>query len=345
MTGSERQAAAWFTAMQGGNVSQRERALFVDWLGQSAQHVEEYLAVAALWRSLDSTDDAQRSAEELLAAARADDGAHKIVELPLSPTPPASIRDRIEGFLSWRRIAAAIALMAFGLAAGFFTDWHVNGRRYVTDVGEQSSYVLADGSVVKLNTQSSVRVRMRVGEREISLLEGEAMFEVAKDPSRPFRVHAGNTVVEAVGTVFNVYRARGETRVTVLEGQVRVLDTAGENSVRPNIAPVVELQARERARVPRAGAMVKERDVSLEQVTAWTDRRLVFYTETLQTVVEEFNRYNTRRLRVIDPELAALHISGHFSATDPDSLVQFLERTESVSATPAEDGVTELSRK
>jgi len=347
MTGSERrtrgrvaaEAAEWFTAMQSGEVSGRDRAQFSQWLAHSREHVQEYLAVASLWRDLDATDDAQRSAEDLLAAARADDGAHNIVDLHARLVdlpfrfPPR--KGRSEGLFSLKRVAAAFTLLTLGLAAGFLADRYLNGHRYSTGIGEQSSFVLADGSVIRLNTQSSMRVRLHADARDISLREGEAMFEVAKDPSRPFRVHAGNTVVEAVGTAFNVYRTSGETRVTVLEGQVRVIDSAAQG---------IELQARERARVSRKGVIVKDR-VNLEQASAWTNRRLVFYTETLQTVVEEFNRYNVQHLQVTDPELAAMRISGNFSAADPKSLVQFLERTESATAAPGENGVIKLSRK
>ncbi len=339
------QAAQWFARMQSGNISAQDRAQLSQWLASSPDHVQEYLAVAALWQHLDATADARLSMEQLVADARADRAADNIIELAttssssLAPRPPEGRKQSRSTIFFWP-IAATVATLAVGVGGWFLADSQLNGRRYSTAVGEQTSFALADGSTVRLNTQSELRARFSRSVREIRLVRGEAMFEVAKDATRPFRVQAGETTVDVLGTVFNVYRAKAETRVTVIEGRVRV--EARESSGR---APTEELASAERARVSPEGRIVKERGISADQVKAWTDRRLIFHGETLGTVVEEFNRYNAQRIQVGDPELAQMRISGNFRADDSASLVEFLRRTESVIATHDADGGVQLLRK
>jgi len=90
------------------------------------------------------------------------------------------------------------------------------------DVGEQRSIALADGSIIDLNARSRIRVRLSKDERDVELLQGQALFHVAKDNSRPFVVRSDTTVVRAVGTEFDVYRKKNGTVITVLEGRVVV---------------------------------------------------------------------------------------------------------------------------
>jgi transmembrane sensor len=92
-----------------------------------------------------------------------------------------------------------------------------------TETGEQRFVKLVDGSTLELNSRSRVRIRFSDSERDVDLIEGQALFHVAKDSARPFIVHSGSTSVRAVGTQFDVYRKALGTTVTVVEGRVAVL--------------------------------------------------------------------------------------------------------------------------
>ena len=94
-------------------------------------------------------------------------------------------------------------------------------QRYATDIGEQYRTALADGSLVELNTATRVAVDLTPEERDIHLRKGEAVFEVAKDPSRPFVVKTPLADVRAIGTVFAV-RTENGLEVAVSEGVVSV---------------------------------------------------------------------------------------------------------------------------
>ncbi len=121
-------------------------------------------------------------------------------------------------------MAASIAAVAAGIAVDCLGA-AVPRANLCDRIGEQRSIALADGSTLELNSRSKVRVRYSEHERALELLEGQALFRVAKDTSRPFIVSCDGTRVRAVGTQFDVNKKRGGTVVTVVEGQVSVVSS------------------------------------------------------------------------------------------------------------------------
>ena len=235
--------------------------------------------------------------------------------------------------LRWS-LAAGVLIVA--VSAGLFFGTIQNATiEYVTGLGEQRSVLLDDGSMVVLNTQSRLEVSYSESARLLRLTEGEALFEVEQDVSRPFLVETISAVIRVTGTQFNVYERDGETAVTVIEGIVEVAPKAAPVARQPG--PSLEsLSASGETATLAVGdhAVVKSGSVSieatkvenLEPVTAWTERRLVFSETPLSQIVAEFNRYNRQRLVLDDAAVGELELSGVFGAHDPESLVLFLER-------------------
>lgn len=348
------EAADWFTAIRTDELSAEERARFAAWLETSPVHVGEYLGIAEVWGVLVGARAwPSLTAEELIAATRATNVvtlAPRMAANETAPPPPARTR--------WRVIAAAAAVVAITIAVGSVTLGPVlwsGGETYATARGEQRAIVLADGSVVQLNTLSRMTVRLSDRERRIELADGEAFFRVMPDPERPFRVVTSLATVRAVGTEFNVYSREDRMHVAVVEGRVQVSSrsgaAAGEMSprdmpprVRPEpgaVSPAVALGPREALEI-EAGVMRKTASPP-DRAIAWIQRRLVFENERLDRVVDEFNRYNARALAVSDPDLAALRISAVFDADDPAALVEYLARIQQVEVSSRND-VTILSR-
>jgi hypothetical protein len=107
---------------------------------------------------------------------------------------------------------------------------------YATGIGEQRTVTLSDGSTVELNSQSRLRVAFHPHERDVELLEGQALFHVAHDRTRPFLVQSEGAKVRAVGTQFDVYRKSDGTVITVVEGRVAVMpESSWVNSVAPSM--------------------------------------------------------------------------------------------------------------
>jgi len=182
----------------------------------------------------------------------------------------------------------------------------------------------------------------------VELVEGQALFRVAKDPARPFVVQSAGTRVRAVGTQFDVYRKASGTQITVVEGRVAVLLAAPRN-VQPAAvtstvdAPAVLVSTGEQVTVTDQ-EVPKPRHADLRATTAWTERKLVFDMTPLAEVVREFNRYNTRQLVVSDPALADFHVTGIFSSGDPTSLLQFLQAQGDIDVVEA-DGEIRIPKK
>ena len=232
---------------------------------------------------------------------------------------------------------------------------------YVTGTGESRTIHLDDGSTLTINTQSRVRVWFTRNLRDLQLLQGEALFTVAHEANRPFRVHVGHAVVEAVGTEFGILKDQHGTRVSVVEGRVRIFDNqsatplvlnpngvawteAGAADFQQPMTPI-PVRAREEAQITESGAGSADFEVDRREVTqqeierhlAWTNGQLIFEHATLEETVAEFNRYNQRKLQIADPAIAKVEIGGAFRSTNIDDLLVELDSLFGIRATPAGD--------
>jgi transmembrane sensor len=252
------------------------------------------------------------------------------------------------------RLPALAASLALAIAVGGAWYFHSQGCVYRTPIGGLEAVPMADGSRVTLNTDSAIRVTVTPNERGIELERGEAFFEVAHDPSRPFIVSAGDQRMVAVGTQFSVRRNGDDVEVIVTEGTVRLESADGRHGLqgdrkqtlsdrsssgpsfsssgagidRSSIgsAGVVLLPAGSVAHASDADVLVQEESpAEVEQALSWRQGILVFHDMTLADAIAEFNRYNTRQIVIEDPTVAGLRIAGNFRATNVDAFVRLLE--------------------
>ena len=317
------EAADWVLTLEDGALDWVTRERLLAWLKASPAHIDEFLLASAVWRELDGIDaDEQVVVDQLLVEA-----GDNVVTLgkPASPEPALSGRRRPWLHATWiSGLAATMAIVAFV----FFGGRHDGPIHYETGTGQQTLFTLSDGSIVHLNTQSALEVEMTASSRELALLSGEAMFEVVKDPARPFRVTAGGVIVEAVGTAFNVYRHGGQVQVTVVEGEVSVAQAATVPVITAPTGPV-RLSAGQEAVSNASGEIAQVEAPDLEKRTAWREQRLVFREDSLSDVAAEFNRYNA--LQIIVEDAATRRITATFDAHDPQSFIAFLERDTGLS--------------
>jgi transmembrane sensor len=315
LTSISQQAAQWWVVLHNANASAAEKREFMEWVARAPERVEACLRVARVHAAVSRSDVRwpQTSAEDLVrnALAAPDDSI-----VPLRPhVHPKREEERRRPGLLW-----AAGLAASVLAAASLGWWLTPSRseQFLTKVGEQRSVLLADGSRVTLNTASKIEVRLQAEHRVIQLLQGEALFEVAQDAHRPFDVHAGNVVVRAVGTQFDIDRRATRTAVTVVEGRVAMI--AADS--RTGDLPV--LSAGDRVVVDSAGPGALEHDVNLAEATAWTQHQLVFHHRPLGEVADELNRYNVGRIDIRTPSLREQEVTGTFRSNDVASFVAVL---------------------
>lgn len=309
----DEQASGWVDAMK--NPTASDRLAFGRWLKKRPSHATEYLLMEALDSSLASIDpQRQHSVDEALASA-----PHEVVPMPGRRD---GSRDDSSSPAWWRICGLAATVATIAVAAWWMSPW--SGREWQsvsTRVGEQRVVELEDGSSIHVNTQSRLRVRLSGESRDIQLLAGEALFKVARDPARPFLVHAGKTTIRALGTQFNVHREREDTQVAVLEGKVAVsVMGAAANTPTPTL-----LIAGEEVSVQADKAVTKRPAADVARAVAWQQRRLVFRMDTLEDIAYEFNRYNrSPKIEVEGAALQARRLSGVFDATDPGAFARAL---------------------
>jgi len=298
----EEQAQQWIVRIDRARLTAGERAELQAWLARDPRHGELLDLYAKLWHAAGKTGTQTTAAGN--GEPRSRSGYH---------------RKRIAVGL-----AASVAALTFWF--GPFRASDDAPRMLQTAVGQHERFGMSDGSQVELNTRSRVQVRYGADLRGIELLEGEGLFDVAKDRSRPFIVKAGATSVRAVGTRFSVRkRSDASVEVVVHEGVVSV-SQAGANGGAGRL-PSATLRAGQTLAAEPAGFKLAALDPQqLARRLAWQDGRVDFDDASLAAVLQEMNRYADVPFRLGDDKLASIRISGSFATADIDGFVRMLEQ-------------------
>src|SRR5258708_1618056 len=301
----DEEAAVWIWRMDSAAVAAADRQAFEAWLRQDPRHRRAAAGLSAVWSTLDGLAEAKR--EEKIATFA------NTAKLPLLHHPQR-----------WWFAAAALAAVAVG--AIWLRQGSGESQTLATAVGQQRNVTLADGSTVTLNTNTILETDLRRRTREIYLRKGEAHFQVAHDRSRPFLVHAGDAVVRAVGTAFEV-RVLTDQHVDVVvdEGRVEVQATALPPAS-PNPAAHTRAAAATTVRALNAGERLStaSRDYAVTPITAqqmsselaWREGAIIFDGQPLSEAIAEIERYTDARIIVTDPEIARLRVGGRFRPRD-----------------------------
>lgn len=376
------QAAEWWARLHDESVTPGDQREFGEWVARSPERIAAYLQTARLMRALRSgqaewprtpTDELIREAKAApldpmtLPAARSETASRH--SPPKGDTslrierPPARLSRRLQ--VAWYA-SAAVVLMVLAMAVWLGLQ---RPQEYATGFGEQRSILLADGSRVTLNTASRMEVSFHQNRRTVSLLAGEALFQVAHDPARPFDVVVRDSVVRAIGTEFNVELRPRDATVTVVEGRVAVMQkaavvvptpqphgataspsglsrsTTGKPVIRPFPAPPgsLILAAAERVVITASGVGAPEHITDLTAATSWVERRLVFEHEPLSEVAARFNRYNREQIVIEGSDLGRKEVTGVFRSDDPRSFLSFLSGLPGVTVRERSDGTQVVS--
>lgn len=348
------EAADWLVELRSGDADDASRKQFANWLRTSPEHMRAYLELAAIWTEGSQLDVEHALDDKLLAEAL----ASNVIALPES-SATQSVSAPVQAVRRWhdkmsRMAWAASVLIAMVAALGWYWyDTQVRGV-YTTQVGEQYTVTLSDGSVVKLNAMSKIRVRFADSVRHVDLLRGQAFFQVAHDTARPFWVWADNTKVRAVGTQFDVYRKSANTTVSVLEGTVAIVPDVpvhtAANASSSTSATSAAPKTRELLATAGEQLIVDQRIAfkpatpDVAAATAWMQGQLIFRGTALRDVAAEFNRYNLRQLVIADQKLGDLKISGIFSSTDPAMLIRFLQTRTGIEVHTTQTGIVVLHK-
>jgi len=344
------EAGVWLIKLDGDQVpSAEELDDLREWLERSPVHREELNSLATFWDKMNVLTE---------------------LAVPLEKPQTQSTSTQAEQgtrigsgfFAGFGRIGLATAAIVLVFTI-VFTLWTrpdpfttTNGL-YATAVGQQQDTILADGSVVLLNTNSQINVEYGIRYRDVHLLQGEAHFTVAKNAGLPFRVFAGSGRVQAVGTAFSVYLKNNAVDVTVTEGSVALaslimpeglaiqneptttaVDRPDSNITNSNVynEDLGTLKAGQSTtirsvvddQISQAGTLDVIQTVDTEEMTkrlSWRQGLLTFEGDPLEQVVEEISRYTTVSIEITDPAVRAIKIGGQFPVGETDAMLDALE--------------------
>lgn len=323
-------AALWLARRDAGGWAGRQQAALDAWLAEDAAHRVAFLRLEAAWEETArlKTFAAGDMAGRIPARG---EWAHSPYFAPSHAHSVATRRRRAAARRRWPIFAgiAASLLVAVAIAGGFvWRDYsHVDRAAWETATGARKVVRLPDGSTATLGSDTDLRIAFSRGERDLELSSGEAFFDVAHDTARPFVVNANGYRVIAVGTRFDVRRDTGRLRVVVTRGLVR-LQSARDPAKPPAMLPAGSI------------ATVADDDVAISRVTAneanealsWRSGFVVFHRTPLAEAVQEFNRYNARRIVIADPTLDALRVGGNFKLDNSDAFVRLMQAVFPVQA-------------
>jgi len=282
-------AIDWWLRQNNGPLSKREQADFAAWL---------------------ASDVANKTAFEKISNITETIAAHR----PGAKPGRKKRRSRVKPAAA---IAGAVALFFF------YDDLSVYLRSdYSTGTGETKLVTLDDGSHVELDAKSAIAVHFSAGQRRLSLLEGEAWFEVSPDAARPFVVEAVDGTVTALGTAFDV--AVQKTWAHVMVTQHRVAVESGGSSV------IVE--EGQQSSYAKGTAAQPPEPVNIEHATAWRRGKLIFRNRPLGEVVEELGRFHHGYVYIVNSALRTRPVTGVFQADDPLAALDEIETSLGVHA-------------
>lgn len=301
----EQAAIDWFVRLRDPDLDAAEREAFSDWKHTPA-HAEAYERIAAMWSQMD--DLSGSFATQAPTAGRRSRGRRGAMRsIPGRRWAPAA--------------AAAMALLAVGVGGGWLAlppggpaTWTADAR---SPVGETRTINLADGSSVTLNSGAALSERFDGTTRRVVLHRGQAFFDVARDPGRPFIVEAGAGQVQVLGTAFDVRLRETGGAVEVARGRVAVSGGLGA---------AVQLVAGGAAGFEDAAAQIAP-SVAVEDVGAWREGRLVFQSARLADVLEDLSQYRRGRIVLMDRGLADRRVTGAFHTDRGEDALGVMSRT------------------
>ncbi|MDR2882111.1 MAG: FecR family protein [Azoarcus sp.] len=327
-------ARAWVVRLDGDDLSMEELDELKAWLQASSAHRRAFQQTLAVWGCLD-----------------------RLSELSLDPVDVA-----VATYSPSWRFGAAFALLVcsfIGFAWQHFAKEPGSqvSVEYGTAIGEVKSVALPDGSNVRLNTKTSVSVNYEQEARFVRMAEGEAYFEVAHDPQKPFLVYVGKQVVRAVGTAFSISANDNSIDVIVTDGRVEV--SSYDDQIAKTEKFDIDLMEKAKSRVPldkgqhgifneAAGQLElvqKLMPEAIERDLSWRDGILIFDDDPLDQVIKEIGRYTPMRIIISDPEIRDMRFGGYFKIGEVTAVLDTIQSDFGIQVDKIDEELVYLSLK
>jgi transmembrane sensor len=345
------EACAWIAQIESESMKSDDLAAYKEWVERSPAHKKEIKRLAMISADMNVLADMAQPLKEAAVRQR------------------QLAQNQNSNSWSMYRFASVAVVLVISLYLGnqylFQSNISVGTSLYTTVVGEHREVLLSDGTILELNTDSQVEIDYSLDRRKVRLLKGEAFFQVAHNPDRPFIVYAREKAVRAVGTAFVVRLSNKALEVLVTEGKVELTRTetpkaktepTGISTSEPTInwsdkTEPIYIEAGETVVYREASQQtITEQDVQLvskreiKRKLSWQNGLLDFSDTPLIDVVEDLSRYTSLQIEISDPELRNLKFGGLFRTNELQALFNALETTFDIRVEKIDDTHVRLSR-
>lgn len=300
------EAACWHARLHAPDCTNEDRTAFEQWRQSDRAHAEAYAIAERTSMRVDrlaSGDARLRALAQLARNSAVVDG-------------DAAARRRTRRWMIPAALAASVAVAVVTLR--FLPDaieGDAEAVAYESPANSTRTVTLSDGSSVQLDVATRMLVTMSPGRRQVRLLSGRAVFDVAHDRDRPFSVTAADSRTTALGTRFQVQLQAEQVLVTLAQGSVAVDNEIAARAWHEQLWPGEQLS------VDMKTAARNKKTVDPAVVTSWARGRHLFRNTPLQEAIDEVNRYAQKKVRLGDPALADLTVGGNFIAGDSELIV------------------------
>ncbi len=289
MSTIDNQAFEWVARKSARGLGAPEAAQFDAWLAADIRHQGAYARAMAIHNAINLATGPQSLAPELFVARER----------------------RVTSRRGWLRYCAMAACLVAAVGTASLATWRQDAV-LSTAKGEFRKVPLQDKSVATINSGSRIEVAFTDTQRTVSLHEGEAWFEVAKDKSKPFVVEAGAARIRAVGTAFSVRRFGNGTEVLVTEGTVEVWNQ-GRTARRQLTEGETAFLAQDASTIT-----VNRQPVEVDRKLAWREGKVILKNQTLVDAVADFNRYSPKTIVIVDAALRDKRLFGQYKLDAPE---------------------------
>jgi len=308
------EAAAWHLRLLDATPDCPDHDAFRDWLAENGENRQALDLLSTTWVVVDRYADSEPILKRRVKALE-----HLYYRGERRRSPSNRLRPST-GALAM--MASVILIIAAWTA---LPATHVFGGRNVASLDRPTLITLEDGSRVSLDARSRIRVLFTRDRRDVILEQGQARFQVAKDPHRPFAVDTGSRYVVATGTDFNIDRSAGAVTTTLIEGRVFVARQKGF------FKRLVSREPWEEEVPMRAGQQIMQiagtdklviAEGNIEAATSWISGKIVFDQTPLSEAAMRIGRYTPHEIKVGSKSIEQLRISGVFDTGDADTFIQ-----------------------
>lgn len=303
----DKQAQDWLVKLETGGLAVGDEDRFVEWLEQDEAHGEAFARAEESWQLMAKIDaDSINESNDVESNVT-----------PITCTNIAVNKSNPRWFKRFMPIAATVLLSMLTLFYGPELYLISTSDEY-TLTGQRLQQTLSDGSVITLNTNSSITLDFTENQRLVKLKGGEIFVDVAPDKSRPFIVEAGDMQVTALGTAFIVKHTGVQPSVVVTEHSVKV-----ENITDANKQVLLD-EGQKAVLMTKRGQFAIAENINTNQASAWLNGKYVFDNSRLRAVIDEIARYHQGKIIIRGKKLENMTVSGVLNLDEPQEAIEIL---------------------